>query len=283
MQDFDFYPPHTLEQACRELAHGGGRLIAGGTDLHPQINAGLLDVDRLIDLSRLGDLRYIAQERDLVHVGALTTHAQMSASPLLCAPAAALAQAASCVGAVQTRNRGTLGGNIANASPAGDALPPLLALDACVTLVSVDGERTLPLTELLLGPGETSIAAHEVIHHVSFRPPVGARSVYFRLGKRKGQAISIASAAVVLRTDGQGRVDDVRIALGAVAPTAIRCPESEAALVGQRLGDEEIAEAARLAAQACDPIDDLRATARYRRHAVVHLVGRALIVLAGQA
>jgi xanthine dehydrogenase FAD-binding subunit len=241
------------------------------------MRAGRLAVERLVDLSRLRDLRYIVQEDGMLHIGALTTFTALLCSPLLgqCAPA--LAQAAALVGAVQTRNRGTLGGNVANASPAGDALPPLLAMDALVTLVSVRGERAVPLAGLLLGPGDTAIAADKILHHVSLPPlPAGARSAYLRLGRPKGQAISIASAAVVLQFDGRGRIEDARVALGAVAPTAIRCLECEAALHGARLCEDLAAEAGRIAAQECDPIDDVRATARYRRHVVGQLVRRGL-------
>jgi CO/xanthine dehydrogenase FAD-binding subunit len=247
------------------------------------MRAGSLTVERLVDLSRLRDLRYVVCEDGMTHIGAMTTFAALLSSPLLRERAPALARASALVGAVQTRNRGTIGGNIANASPAGDTLPPLLAMDALVTLVSVRGERTVPLVDFLLGPGQTAIAADEILHHVSLpRLPAGARSAYLRLGKRKGQAISVAGAAVVLQLDGRGQIEDARVAMGAVAPTAIRCPRCEVALRGARLSEEVVAEAGRIAAQECDPIDDVRATARYRRHVVGQLVRRALWAAGGQ-
>jgi CO/xanthine dehydrogenase FAD-binding subunit len=283
MYALDVCSPHTLELACRALADRNGRPIAGGTDLIPQMRAVRLAVERLVDLSRLHDLRFIKQEDGKLHIGALTTFTAMHTFPLLRERVSALAQAAALVGAVQTRNRGTVGGNIANASPAGDTLPPLLAMDATVTLFSVRGERLVPLAGLLLGPGETLIATDEILHHVSLPClPAGAQSAYLRLGKRNGQAISIASAAVVLQLDGRERIEDARVALGAAAPTAIRCPECEAVLRGARLSEDLATEAGRIAAQECQPIDDVRATARYRRHVVGQLVRRGVWAASGQ-
>lgn len=284
MQEFDWYSPGTLDEACLTLAATGGRLVAGGTDVIPQMRDGRFRAQTLVDLSRLDDLRFVDQHNGTLHIGALTTYAQMIHSSLLQFEAPALVQASSVVGSSQTRYRGTLGGNIANASPAGDTLPPLLVLNAKVTLVSTDGERTVPLTDLLRGPGQTSIAPNEVIRHVSFeRLPEDAKSVFLRLGNRRGMAVSVASTAVALQLGAEDRVDDVRIALGAVAPTAIRCPKSEATLKSQRLTAMLIEEAARTAARECSPIDDVRGTADYRRHAARHLVQRCLQDAAARA
>jgi CO/xanthine dehydrogenase FAD-binding subunit len=238
---------------------------------------------RLIDLTRQPDLRFIEGQNGRMRIGALTTYAQMIASPLLQTEAPALVQASSVVGSVQTRHRGTLGGNIGNASPAGDTLPPLLVLNAEVTLVSAEGERSLALVELLQGPGQTAIGAHEMIHHVSIeRPGPNASSILMRLGNRRGMAVSVASVALLLRL-GEGRVvDEARIALGAVAPTAIRCPRAETLLRGEPLTQTLGEEAAHTAAAECSPIDDVRATAGYRRNAVTHLVGRGLQALAAR-
>ncbi len=282
MQEFTFESPSTLAEVCRSLA-GGGRLIAGGTDVIPQMEAGRFKADRLIDLSRLAELRYIQWKNGLMVIGALTRYSEMVASPLLQKAAPLLVQAAAEVGAVQTRNRGTLGGNIANASPAGDTLPPLLALNAAVTLVNAAGERVLPLADLLQGPGQTALAPDEVIHSVTFHPlPAGTTSVFLKLGNRQGMAIALASAAVVLRLGPGERVEDVRIALGAVAPTPVRCPRAEVLLVGQALTDDQINRATALAVQECSPIDDVRSSAGYRRHAVKVLVRRGLLIAAGR-
>jgi CO/xanthine dehydrogenase FAD-binding subunit len=284
MQEFEFYSPRTLEEVCQALADPGGRLIAGGTDVIPQMRDGHFRARRLIDLTRQPDLRFIEGHNGRVHIGALTTYAQMIASSLLQTEAPALVQASSVVGSVQTRHRGTLGGNIGNASPAGDTLPPLLVLNAEVTLVSTDGERSLALAELLQGPGQSAIGGHEVIHHVSIeRPPPNASSIFMRLGNRRGMAVSVASAALVLRMGAEKVVDEARIALGAVAPTVIRCPRAETLLRREQpLTQTLVEEAAQTAAAECSPIDDVRGTAGYRRNAVAQLVGRGLQALAAR-
>lgn len=283
MQEFSFESPSTLAEVCQRLAQTGGRLIAGGTDVIPQMRDGRFQAERLLDLSRLTELSYIRQDNGAVHIGALTSYTKMIDSALLQEVAPLLVQAAALVGAVQTRNRGTLGGNIANASPAGDTLPPLLALDAEVTLVSAAGERAMPLARLLRSPGKTDLRPDEVIHHISFKPlPAGVRSIFLKLGNRQGMAIALVNAAVVLQPGEGERVEDVRIALGAVAPTPIRCPRAEAILKGQPLTGELIEEAAGAAMQECSPIDDVRGSAGYRRHGVRVLVRRGLQIAAGR-
>lgn len=277
MQVTDFYSPETLDEVLDTLAETKGRLIAGGTDVIPQMHDGRFEAEVLIDVGRLDALRFVDLKDGRITIGALTTYAEMINSPILQTSATALVEASSVVGSPQTRHRGTLGGNIANASPAGDTLPPLLIFDADVTLMSPKGERTIPLVDLLRGPGETVIASEEIIHHVSFEQlPQNSTSAFYRLGTRLGMAVSIASAAVALVRGKGDVVEDVRIALGAVAPTAIRSPKAEAILRGQSLSDELIHSAATTAANECSPIDDIRGTAKYRRHAVRQLVKRSI-------
>lgn len=281
MQDFNFISLKTLQEVCQALSETGGKVIAGGTDVIPQMNSDHLKTEWLIDLSRVPYLNYIREKNGLVEIGALTTYAEIIVSPLLRSSAEMLIRAARTVGSVQTRHRGTIGGNIANASPAGDMLPPLLALDAIVTLKNRFGERSLPLAELLLGPGRTTIGSDEVILHVGFKKlPEGTRAKFIKLGNRFGMAISVVSIALVLNLDEDRKVEKVSIALGAVAPATIRSVHAERLLFGQRLNDELIAEAGRAAAAECSPIDDVRATAAYRRHAVRVLVQRGLLDLA---
>jgi len=233
---------------------------------------------RLVDLSRLSDLKQIEQQDGQISLGALLTYNDLLSSSVVLSEAPALAQAAATVGCAQTRNRGTLGGNLANASPAGDTLPPLLILDAHALLAGASGERTLPLAEFLQGPGQTALQSGEIIQKVRFeRLPPEAKSLFLKLGSRQGMAVSIASAAVALRVDDRSRVLDVRIALGAVAPTGIRCGQAEQTLLGQTFSEDLVDLAARCAANECSPIDDVRGSAEYRRHAVFILVRRALL------
>jgi len=160
-------------------------------------------------------------------------------------------------------------------------LPPLLVFEAAVALVSNNGSRKVPLAELLLGPGLTGLRENEIITEISFdRPEPETRSLFLRLGKRRGMAISIVSVAALLRVDKQGVVRKIAIALGAVAPTAVRCPQSEALLLGQALSGELIERAAARAVAESAPIDDVRGSADYRKHGIRILVRRALTELA---
>ncbi|MBP1694297.1 MAG: molybdopterin dehydrogenase FAD-binding protein [Chloroflexi bacterium] len=277
MPEFTFLSPKSLAEACQMLSGGSGRPVAGCTDVLPQIHQGKLNVERLVDLSRLKELDFIRLQDGQISIGALATYEALRTDPLLQKAAPSLVQAAASVGCRQTRNRGTLGGNLGNASPAGDSLPPLLVHNAVLVLTSRSGDRRLPLLEFLLGPGKTALLPGEVIRQVDLEAlPDDARSVFLKLGNRQGMAVSIASAAVWLRLDHIGAVQEARIALGAVAPTAIRCPEAEGFLLGEQLDLASAAEAGKLAAQACAPIDDVRGSAAYRRHAVRALVKRGL-------
>ena len=277
MQEFDFYAPETLDALCRILTETGGRVIAGGTDVIPRMRRDQFQADRLVDISRIADLRFITEEDKEIRIGALTTYADMLSSSLLQRAAPSLLQAAATVGSPQIRHRGTLGGSIATASPAGDTLPPLLTLNAEVRLISLDSERTLPLAELLRAPGETCLESDEIVHSVAFpRLPEPSAAAFLKLGKRKGMAISVVSVAVALVIAPDGDIAEARIAFGSVAPTAVRSPHAEAALAGQSPNPEVIQRAAKAATSDISPIGDVRATADYRRHAAVHLLRRAL-------
>ena len=277
MQEIEFLAAATLDDLYRLLAETGGRVIAGGTDAIVQMQRGAFPATTLIDVSRITDLRFIREEAGRIHIGALTTYTDVMMSPILRAGAPALVQAAATVGAPQTRTRGTMGGNIGNASPAGDMLPPLLALDATVTLTSATGRRVLPLDEMLVGPRRTRLAPGEIIHSVSFEPlPGPSGAVFLKLGNRNGMAIAVVSVAVGLALDGQGRIAVSRVALGAVAPRAVRSPHAEAVLTGQFPSEALFDDVAHAIQGNIAPIDDLRGTAVYRRQAAERLAKRAL-------
>lgn len=277
MQEFDFLRAETLDDLCRLLAETGGRVIAGGTDVLVQMQHDRFPASCLVDATRIAALRFVEADGPRVHIGALTTYADVLTSSLLREAAPALIQAAEKVGAPQTRARGTLGGNIANASPAGDTLPPLLALDAQVRLVRQGGDRTLSLRDVLIGPGKTCLAPGEVIHSVSFeRPPEPWGMVYLKLGNRNGMSIAVASVAVLLALNPDGTIAQARIALGSVAPTAVRSPQVETTLTGQMPTPQLFQDAARAVQGDIAPISDVRAAAEYRRLAAQRLVARAL-------
>ncbi len=277
MRPFDLLIPQTLDEALTLLADPGGRPIAGGTDLIPLMQAHELCPRRVVDLSRLSALRGIRQDSNsLVCIGALTTHAQLEASALLWERATVLAQAAHAVGGVQTRQRGTVGGNLINASPAAYVATALLALEAQTTLRSLQGTRQLPLNDFLTGPGQTARRDDELLTEVSFTlPPATSGSAFHKLGKRSAMVIAVVSVAAVLWPQ-DGLICDARIALGSVAPTVVRAPQAEALLRGQLPGEGLFRKAGEMAQQEARPIDDFRASAEYRRRMVAVLTRRAL-------
>ncbi len=247
----------------------------------------------LIDITRIPGLDSIALDEDEITLGPLVTHNDVAASALLVARAFPLAQASWEVGAPQIRNRGTVAGNLITASPANDTITPLWALDGAVTLASQQrGQRRLPFEQFFLGVRRTAMQPDEMLVAIHLRAlPAHARGAFIKLGLRRAQAISLVNAAVVLDFDqpmlgpvfaqhpggaDRARVVSARITLGAVAPTIVRAEAAEASLLGQPLSDAVIAEAAELAMQAARPIDDLRASADYRRAMVRVLVERAL-------
>jgi CO/xanthine dehydrogenase FAD-binding subunit len=277
MQEFDFTRAATLDDLLRLLAETGGRVIAGGTDVLVQAERGAFPASALVDAGRVRELRFIRQEGETIRIGALTTYADLLASPLLGEAAPALVAAARTVGAPQTRARGTLGGNIANASPAGDTLPPLLALDAEVRLVKLSGGRDLPLAAVLCGPRQTCLEPGEIIHSVSFRrPPQPCGAAFLKLGNRRGMAISVVNVAALLVFGANGRITAAHVALGAVAPTPLRSPHAEAALRGQAPAAEVLVAASQAVLHDIAPISDVRGSADYRRVAAVRLTERAL-------
>lgn len=277
MKDVEVFSPKTLDEALDVIKTVEGRVIAGGTDVIPQMSDGRFVADSLIDISYLEDLRFIKKEGATIRIGALTTYSSIMQSDLLQTAAPLLVDAAATVGAVQTQNKGTLGGNIGNASPAGDLLPPLLSLNAEITLISQGNERQITLSDFLLGPGKTALSQGEIIHSISFKElSPQSRSTFIKLGNRRGMAISVVSTAVILRLTNKGKVEDLRISLGSVAPTPIRCTQAEAILLGFEPTPSLLEKAAATAADESAPISDIRASADYRRHAVQVLVQRAL-------
>src|SRR3990172_5235000 len=214
-QEFDFLSPASLRELVAALDETGGRIVGGGTDVIPKMRRDLFSTSCLVDASHIAELRFIEQTDDEISIGALTTHQEIVDSPLLQAVNPALVAAAASVGCGQTRHRGTLGGNIANASPAADTIPPLLVFDAQVRLLRKDRERMLPLREFLVGPGKTKLEPGELIHSVVFSRLSGAWGAAFqKLGKRNGMAISVVSVAISVVLDPSGKVRDARVALG---------------------------------------------------------------------
>lgn len=291
-----YFSPSTLAEALALKAdlRDRARVIAGGTDLLLEIERGARrtpdgDPPALIDLTRVPGLADIREADGRIHLGPLVTHNQCAASPLIVGKAFPLARACWEVGAPQIRNRATVAGNIITASPANDSIVPLLALDATVTLTSADrGERTLPLADFMTAFRRVDLADDEILTGISLRAlNENERGSFIKLGLRRAQAISVVSVAVVLTLSSDpspsqgvghlsGALATAQIALGAVTPVVTRAAAAEAFLAGKSLTDETIAEAARLAVTAASPIDDIRASAEYRRGMVEALTARLL-------
>ncbi len=276
----------TLQEALSLLERfaGRARIVAGGTDLMLELERSLRPgVDTLVDVTRIPGLDAISLDEDgVIHLGPLVTHNHCVASALIRERAAPLAEAAWQVGSPQIRNRGTVAGNLITASPANDTITPLMALDARLTLASARGERVVPLREFYTGVRRTVMQPDEMLVDIAFpalRP--GQRGVFLKLGLRRAQAISVVNAAVVLTLEGE-TVQQAAITLGAVAPTIIHARKAEAYLTGRSLDAGTVETAARLAQEAATPIDDVRASAAYRREMTRVLVLRALEILAGR-
>jgi CO/xanthine dehydrogenase FAD-binding subunit len=280
--------PRTLDEAFALLAEAspGGTAsgtpltpIAGGTDLMVRITGEIGEPPaRLIDLSRLGELRGIAADGDAIVIGALSTYADIRRSAACREHLPALVEAAATIGAAQIQNRGTLGGNIANASPAGDTLPVLLALDAEIVVGGARGERTIAATDFWTAYRRTALAPDELILRVRI-PLAGGREERFRkIGTRRAQAISKVVMAVAWRDGGPvaggAPWRDVRVALGSVADRPIRVTRTESVLEGASPTPETADQAAETLASEIQPIDDVRSTADYRRTVAARVLHR---------
>ena len=251
--------------------------IAGGTDVMVAITGELREPPaRMVDLSKIEALRGIALEQGGLVLGARTTYTEMRRSALVREHLPVLVEAAATIGAAQIQNRGTLGGNVANASPAGDTLPILLATDATILVGGQRGEREIPVGEFFTGYRTTALAPDELILQVRFPLPKGRQVRFRKVGTRRAQAISKVVMALAWRDVGGEGWSDVRVALGSVAATPIRATKTEAILNGHHPIPAVADEAAETLASELAPIDDVRSTADYRRTVSARILHRLL-------
>jgi CO/xanthine dehydrogenase FAD-binding subunit len=286
-----FAAPAGLEDALSLLASDpAARVVAGGTDLVVAARQGRKPLpESIVAIDRIAELAGHEVLDGSLLLGALTDHAWLAGSREVRASWTALADAASIVGSPATRGTGTIGGNLMNASPAAETIGPLVVFDAQVTLRASGGaertvaERTVAAADLATGPGRTVATQGELLTRVSVRAPAaGSGSAYIRLEYRRAMEIAVVGAAALV-TVADGVVREARIALTAVAPTIVRAPEAEAVLRGSPVTRASFLDAGRAAAAAARPIDDVRASADYRRAMLEVIVARVLAAAAGRA
>jgi xanthine dehydrogenase FAD-binding subunit len=283
MSDIQSYAaPRTLAEAADILRSGNVTIFAGGTDVMPQMKTGKLKLQpTLMNIRHIPELRSIAQAKGTVRIGALTTMTELLNSDLVRERFHALWQACDHFASDQLRNAGTIGGNICNASPAGDTLIPLLVLDAKVVLTGKPNgalaTRTMPLKDFFLAPGRTRREANELLIAVEMPlPPADFVSEFFKFGTRPALDISTISIGLAAQRKAK-TLQNVRVAFGSVAPTPIRAPQTEAAIEGKPLDDDAIAAAVAAAAKEIHPISDVRASDWYRRELVHNILQRMLV------
>jgi|CXWL01.1.fsa_nt_gi CO/xanthine dehydrogenase FAD-binding subunit len=276
--------PRSLDEALALLAaHPTATPLAGCTDLFVAPLLARLDRPAVLDLGRLRELVGIRETAAGIAIGAGTTFSTLRDEPLIRQRMPALAAAAAQIGGWQIQNRATLGGNVVNASPAGDALPVLLALDATAVVASTAGERRIPYDAFHVGYRRTALAVGELLVRLEIPvPPAGSQQAFRKVGTRAAQAISKLSVAILGRVQ-DGRIAELRLAAGSVAATPIRLRAAEAGARGRPADTATAALAGQLAAAEVTPIDDVRSTAEYRRYALERVVRRLLLDLAAPA
>lgn len=280
-----YLQPVTLEETLDTLDElaGQARIIAGGTDVIVELQRGIRPTTTLIDISALQTLKYVRCSGGWLSLGALTTHNDVQASPDCVQYALPLVQACSEISVPQIRTRATIAGNLITASPANDTITPLIALDAQLVLTSRTGERVIPLQDFYTGVRRTVLQPDELVREIRI-PTLNAcqRGLFLKLGLRQAQAISVINIAFVLTFDNTV-ISKARITLGSVAPTIVHAHNVERFLIGKCLTLQVCQEAGQLAVQDVAPIDDIRASAAYRRATLINLVTYGLRSLASEA
>ncbi len=239
------------------------KMLAGGTDLLVRLKDEINQPD-IIDISHIEEMKGISASNDKIKIGALVTFSEIIESELVAENAGVLVQAAEMIGSPQIRNRGTIGGNIANASPAGDSIPPLFVLEAEIEIAGMNYSRTIPIKDFFKGPGKSILTDGEIITAVIIPKMKNWEGAFVRLGQRKALAISKVSLALLLKIKDD-KIEEARIALGAVAPTVIRAEKTERCLVGKKFDNDTLLEAKKIICEEVSPISDIRSIAEYRK------------------
>lgn len=285
LPSFNYYAPQTISEAVRQLSElQNAVILAGGTDLIVAMKQKGIKPYNIVSLKRLKDeLSYIRQEDGKVVIGAMTTFDVLEKSSIMRENFKVLHEAISKIAAYQIRNMATIGGNLCNASPAADTAPPLLVLNAKLRAIGPEGEREIPIEKFFVGPGKTALQKGGILKEIEIPiMPPNSGAAFIKLGRRRSEDISIASASAFVQMEDK-TIKDVRIALGSVAPTPIRAYEAEKVLKGKEMSEQLLKEAGERAMKECNPITDVRASAEYRRAMVRVLTKAALETAANRS
>lgn len=275
---FDYKIPNTIEEAVELLwqAKGEAKIIAGGTDLVIGLRNGDQNPPSIIDITRIEELRKIEEKNGAVSIGAAVTHSEIASSSLVKRYGRVLSDATSEIGSPQIRNLGTIGGNIINASPSADTIPPLMVLNAMGRVVSKEGERQVLLDQLFKGPYKTNLKPHELLSQVTFpKLPLEVRSSFVRLARRDAMAIARMSVAIILQID-KNRIEDIRISVGSVTPTPQRMSEAEAFIKGKSPDEKVLLKASLKVSEMMINRSGIRPSTSYKRPVVEALFMRAM-------
>lgn len=278
LPDFDYYSPESVAEACQLLTQFGDRakVLSGGSDLIPKMKHEVLAPEVIVSIKKIPGLKKIEYVPGKgVVIGATSTHNDLVFSELLQEKYLSVSNAAQTMAANQVRHVGTIGGNIVSAVPSADLPPILIALNATAKIVGPNGERTLPLEDVFTGPGKTVLAKDEILTEVVIPDQEMTGSTYFKFALRKAGALAVVGVAVAVQVENDV-IKDVRVALGAVAPTPMRAKKTEEFLKGKKITDELLEEAGKIAYTECKPITDFRASEEYRRDLVRVYTKRAL-------
>jgi CO/xanthine dehydrogenase FAD-binding subunit len=279
MRNFNYLAPKSLPEAHEIIARFPEEtyFIAGGTDLMIQMRSQLVAPKCVVDLKKL-DLNYIKQTGQGLAIGATTTLHEIESSPLIKDKCPVLAATCSDMASYTVRHLATIGGNLCNAAPSADTAPPLIVLEAKVKMNGPDGQRIISVEDMFTGPGESVLKRGEILTEIEIpKLPANAGAIYLKSKRSEGMDLALVGVAVCLVVDGSGKkCKEVRIALGAVAPTPIRVPAAEKVLRGNALDDDLFEKAGIRAKEAAQPIDDVRASSEYREALVQVLTRDAL-------
>lgn len=282
MKEFEYYKPKNLDEAL-ELAkeyRRNKKFLAGGTDLIVRLKDNLIKEDIIIDLKEIKELKGVKENGEYIEIGSLVTFSEIIESEILNKYSPLLVLASKKIGSPQIRNKGTIGGNLCNASPAGDSIPPLMCEDAKLVLKSKDGERIVNISEFFLSPGKTCLREDEILIKIILKKWKNTHYGFFnKLGQRNALTIAIASNCIKIERE-DGLINDIKISLGSVAPTVVRAKKVEEAILNsKKLNEDELLKISSLVENEIDPITDVRGSREYRIEVSKYLLYESLIYL----